>query len=306
MKEWKSPQFCDSLMYMDRKITILLVDDDRSTRKVYADLLRLAHFEVDESDDGKKALELFRFRKHDVIFSGIDIPGMGGFELVRTIRNLSGKHPFIFINSHTDREEDRAMATDLKVDGYFVKNFHAPLNVINQIKGFFGHSSFEKNIEIHLEKANRFNSIMIFAVVFSATVLSVLGFLVYKNFPVASDSKSQISVISQSDVKAPLTNETETKKNFESVPISPSKVRSFFARVTKKDAHTITLQAIYFPESSSQSVTVTMLQQDDSIRLGSLVEVVLSDFADIQSLSARPIDNAETVRVVEATNLSGQ
>jgi len=113
---------------------ILIVDDDKSTRETYKEVLRWAGFDAYEATNGKEAMDIVESVQPDVVFTGIMMPKMNGFELVRNIRKLAKKQPFVIINSHTDNEADRKQAAQLGVDGYFVRGFSAPRNVVNHIK----------------------------------------------------------------------------------------------------------------------------------------------------------------------------
>lgn len=118
---------------MKKKAHILLVDDDESTRTVYRDMLRLAGFVVTESDDGQDAFKKFSKDRPDVVFTGIDLPKLGGFGLIERIRASGFEQPFFIVNSHNDRQEDREMAVAFGVDGFFVRGFSAPKNAIDLI-----------------------------------------------------------------------------------------------------------------------------------------------------------------------------
>lgn len=114
-------------------VSILIVDDDQSTREVYRDLLQLAGFLIIESADGKDAL--LKFKKHlpKVVFTGIDLPGSDGFTLITKIRETDLPQPSFIVNSHNDRQIDREKAVQYGVDGFFVRGFSAPKNVIELI-----------------------------------------------------------------------------------------------------------------------------------------------------------------------------
>lgn len=118
---------------MKKKVRILLVDDDESTRTVYRDMLCLAGFDVTESEDGQDAFKKFSKDQSDVVFTGIDLPKLGGFGLVERIRASRLEQPFFIVNSHNDRQEDREMAVAFGVDGFFVRGFSAPKNAIDLI-----------------------------------------------------------------------------------------------------------------------------------------------------------------------------
>lgn len=116
-----------------KDISVLIVDDDQSTREVYRDLLKLAGFSIIESPDGKDAL--LKLKKHlpQVVFTGIDLPESDGFSLITNIRASDLPQPFFIVNSHNDRQIDRAKAVEFNVDGFFVRGFSAPKNVIDLI-----------------------------------------------------------------------------------------------------------------------------------------------------------------------------
>lgn len=116
-----------------KNVNVLVVDDDQSTREVYRDLLQLAGFSIVESADGKDAL--VKFKKHipQVVFTGIDLPGLDGFSLIEHIRETDLPQPFFIVNSHNDRQTDREKAVKFGVDGFFVRGFSAPKNVIDLV-----------------------------------------------------------------------------------------------------------------------------------------------------------------------------
>ncbi|QQS15383.1 MAG: response regulator [Candidatus Moraniibacteriota bacterium] len=116
-----------------KDISVLIVDDDQSTREVYRDLLKLAGFSIIESQDGKDALTKFKQHLPQVVFTGIDLPGSDGFSLITHIRESDLPQPFFIVNSHNDRQIDRAKAVEFNVDGFFVRGFSAPKNVIDLI-----------------------------------------------------------------------------------------------------------------------------------------------------------------------------
>jgi DNA-binding response OmpR family regulator len=112
---------------------VLIVDDDQSTREVYRDLLSLAGFSIIESADGNDALVKFKKYLPKVVFTGIDLPGSDGFSLITDIRESDLPQPAFIVNSHNDRPEDRKRAVEFGVDGFFVRGFSAPKNVIDLI-----------------------------------------------------------------------------------------------------------------------------------------------------------------------------
>ena len=68
---------------------ILVVDDSETVRAVLAKTLQLSGIEVGElykAANGKEALEILKDRWVDLIFSDINMPVMGGVEMIQQMR----------------------------------------------------------------------------------------------------------------------------------------------------------------------------------------------------------------------------
>ena len=67
-------------------LTVLLVEDDRDGRRMYAEWLRSAGFRVEEAHNGLQALERAFDLRPDIIVADLNIPGIDGFELTRRLK----------------------------------------------------------------------------------------------------------------------------------------------------------------------------------------------------------------------------
>jgi CheY-like chemotaxis protein len=65
---------------------VLLVEDHRDTRQMYAEFLA-AFFTVVQAADGEEALRLVKERPPDLIITDLSLPGIDGFELITRIRS---------------------------------------------------------------------------------------------------------------------------------------------------------------------------------------------------------------------------
>ena len=65
---------------------VLIADDDPTLRLLAASTLGSARFRVALASDGRKALELFDRERPDLVLLDVDMPGMSGFEVCRTMR----------------------------------------------------------------------------------------------------------------------------------------------------------------------------------------------------------------------------
>jgi EAL domain-containing protein (putative c-di-GMP-specific phosphodiesterase class I) len=65
---------------------VLLVDDEPTITRGYARNLTASGYTVEVANDGRAAAAMVRERQFDVIVSDISMPGMGGLELLRAVR----------------------------------------------------------------------------------------------------------------------------------------------------------------------------------------------------------------------------
>ena len=71
-------------MLPDRRV-VLLVEDDRDGRLMYAEWLQQSGFHVEQAHNGLQALERAIDLLPDVILTDLNIPGIDGYELTRQL-----------------------------------------------------------------------------------------------------------------------------------------------------------------------------------------------------------------------------
>ena len=81
---------------------ILVVDDEKNLRQVLAIELSADGDEVDAAEDGLKALELLEKTEYDVVLLDLNMPRMGGIDVLKKIRALDTPRG----SDHPDREHD--------------------------------------------------------------------------------------------------------------------------------------------------------------------------------------------------------
>ncbi len=67
-------------------MSVLLVEDDESTRELLAVLLQRAGAHVTQASDAAAAIKAFDATHPDVVLSDLGLPGKDGMELLREIR----------------------------------------------------------------------------------------------------------------------------------------------------------------------------------------------------------------------------
>lgn len=102
---------------------ILIVEDEEKIRKLIKLNLTLEGYEVQEADNGVKAIALVNEQYFDLILLDIMLPELNGFEICEQIR-LRNKQVAIIIVSAKDSQDDRIKGLRLGADDYITKPFN--------------------------------------------------------------------------------------------------------------------------------------------------------------------------------------
>jgi putative two-component system response regulator len=83
---------------------VLVVENHPKLLRSISFLLAIAGYEVSSVTDGNEAVSHLRGCTPDLIISGINLPGLNGFELTRLTRALVGPTPVVLLNPTDDYE----------------------------------------------------------------------------------------------------------------------------------------------------------------------------------------------------------
>src|SRR5687767_4294386 len=101
---------------------ILLVEDEQKI----ADTLKLGltenGYEVDVAYDGNIGLKLFSTHHYNLIVLDINLPGINGYELCKTIRASNAQIPIIMLTALSSLN-DKIEGYDAGADDYIIKPF---------------------------------------------------------------------------------------------------------------------------------------------------------------------------------------
>src|SRR5437016_5709689 len=86
---------------MNRKIRILVVDDDRLLRKLIAEQLMKAGFDAEPASSGRQALNILRESDYDVVLLDITMPDISGLDALRAIRKMDDPPEVIMFTGDT-------------------------------------------------------------------------------------------------------------------------------------------------------------------------------------------------------------
>jgi two-component system KDP operon response regulator KdpE len=101
--------------------TILVVDDEPQLRRAMKATLTDLGYSVIEAKTGEEALELLRTESPELVLLDLNMPGIGGLETCRAIRETS-EVPLIVL-SVRNTERDKVQVLDAGADDYVTKPF---------------------------------------------------------------------------------------------------------------------------------------------------------------------------------------
>jgi two-component system KDP operon response regulator KdpE len=101
--------------------TILVVDDEPQLRRAMKATLTDLGYSVMEAKTGEEAIEMLRREQADLVLLDLNMPGIGGLETCRAIRE-SFDIPIIVL-SVRNLERDKVQALDAGADDYVTKPF---------------------------------------------------------------------------------------------------------------------------------------------------------------------------------------
>lgn len=119
----------------DKKLSIVIVDDDENLREINAYNFSRAKFEVFEGNDGLEGLELAKKYKPGLVFSGVMMPNMDGFGLLKALKEDPETRGIpVLIFSHLGNDEDRKKAIALGATDFIVKGLISPVEIVAMVK----------------------------------------------------------------------------------------------------------------------------------------------------------------------------
>jgi PAS domain S-box-containing protein len=170
-----------------RRLKVLVVEDNETNRFVAAEMLRAAHCDVELAGDGEEGAKLASEKKFDLIFMDLSMPKLNGWDAARLIRSQdaakSRRTPIYALTAHALPEEQKALQ-DSGMAGCILKPLRtkalnevlstvrfmlqktptpqqiavsdtSPLiddSVVDELREVFGHSLFEERLRSVLQE----------------------------------------------------------------------------------------------------------------------------------------------------------
>lgn len=101
-------------------VRVLAVDDDADSLDLLRSILELHGATVTTARSAEEALDTLRDRLPDVLLSDIEMPGVDGLELIRTVRGFGHRLPAVAVTAH-GRVEDRVRILSAGFNSHLAK-----------------------------------------------------------------------------------------------------------------------------------------------------------------------------------------
>src|SRR3989454_4696318 len=122
-----------------RRETILIVDDDSTTRAAIATILADAGYATRQADSGAEALRAARLEPPALVLLDVNLPGMCGYEVCRMLRDEFGEQfPIVFVSGARTESFDRVAGLLLGANDYIAKPF-AEDELLARVQSLLGH-----------------------------------------------------------------------------------------------------------------------------------------------------------------------
>jgi two-component system, OmpR family, KDP operon response regulator KdpE len=105
------------------KHSILIVDDEVSIRRGLRATLSGLEFETTDAARGEEAISLVRSSHFDAVLLDMNMPGIGGLETCRQIRQIAPRIPILVVTVR-DSTDDTVEALEAGADDYITKPFN--------------------------------------------------------------------------------------------------------------------------------------------------------------------------------------
>ena len=136
---------------------VLIVDDDQAVLTVLYKIITANGHDADTVSCGQDALDAVHNGQYDLILLDINMHGVDGFEVIRTLRAQKIDTPIIVVSGRRD-DYDTLYGLDIGADDYVTKPFN-PVTLAAKAKALIRRNRAAQSQENHLIQAGRFSYI---------------------------------------------------------------------------------------------------------------------------------------------------
>lgn len=129
-------------MSKNKKILVLIIEDDSYISDMYRIKLESENFEVVTTKDGITGIKMLKKQQPDIVLLDIVMPKIDGFNVLKTIkRNPELKEIPIVLLTNLSQKENVERGFELGADSYIIKAHFTPSEVVEKIKGILEKNS---------------------------------------------------------------------------------------------------------------------------------------------------------------------
>ncbi len=118
----------------DKKIKVLIIEDDRDLAQIYSLKLKSEGFEIAETSDGAVAIETIKKEKPDIVLLDLVLPNMDGYTILDKMRkDPELKNTSVFVWSNLTQENEIQKAKKLAINEYLIKSDYTPTTLAKKL-----------------------------------------------------------------------------------------------------------------------------------------------------------------------------
>ena len=116
------------------KNNILIVEDEHDIREIYAEVLNMAGYKVEQAADGEKGIQKIRDDSWDILLLDIMLPGKDGIKILKEIKdNPELKKGIVIALTNLNSENIIQEVFGSGADGYLIKSEITPDKVVEEV-----------------------------------------------------------------------------------------------------------------------------------------------------------------------------
>jgi YesN/AraC family two-component response regulator len=108
------------LKELTEELDVLYIEDDMFLREQNGELLSQLFGRVVVTDDGFKALTIFKNRDFDLVITDINIPTINGINLIKKMKEINTSQSFIITTVYTESELCESIK-ELEIESFLTK-----------------------------------------------------------------------------------------------------------------------------------------------------------------------------------------
>ena len=121
----------------EKKIKVLLIEDEKEVAELYKLKLTLDGYEVITAENGQEGLDKANSYRPELIFLDIKMPEMDGFEVLKKLRAAARTKDIpVVILSNFDEQDLIEKGLTLGANEYLIKSQFTPEDISNKIKSW--------------------------------------------------------------------------------------------------------------------------------------------------------------------------